>query len=55
VAIALLVVDDRAVDADWIELHVLQAEWDILRVLPDVKMRDIPKALLTDQPLPGAL
>ena len=48
VAIALLVVDDRAVDADWIELHVLQAEWDILRVLPDVKTRDIPKGLFSE-------
>jgi hypothetical protein len=32
-------VDDRAVDPDWIELHVLQAEFD---------MRDIPKGLLSE-------
>jgi hypothetical protein len=29
-------------------LHVLQVEFDILRVLPDVKMRDIPKGLLSE-------
>jgi hypothetical protein len=50
VAIALLMVDDRAVDADWIELLVLQVEFDILRALPDVSMRDIPKGLLADTP-----
>jgi hypothetical protein len=45
VAIALLPVDDRAVDSDFLELHVFQEEFDILRVLPDVQMRDIPLAI----------
>jgi hypothetical protein len=45
VAIAMLPVDDRAVDSDFLELHVFQEEFDILRALPHVQMRDIPLAI----------
>lgn len=42
VAIALLPVDDRATDGDFIELKIHEDEFELLRKLPDVTLRDIP-------------
>lgn len=45
VAIAALPVDDRAIDADFVELPVFEDEFEALRHCPDVRMRDIPPML----------
>jgi hypothetical protein len=45
VAIALLPVDADTVDAEAVEVKVFEDEFEALRALPDVKMRDIPASL----------
>ena len=45
IAIALCPVDDRAVDADFIDLKIFDDEFEVLRKCPDIKLRDIPKMI----------
>jgi hypothetical protein len=45
IAIALCPVDDQAVEAELIELKIVDDEFEVLRKCPDVKLRDMPKAI----------
>lgn len=49
-AIVMFPVDDEDHEHDYVELQVTDDEFEILRSLPDLKIRDLPKAMLTERP-----
>lgn len=48
-AIIMFPVDDQDYEGDYVELHVVDEEFEMLRTLPDLKVRDLPKAMLGEK------
>lgn len=44
-AIVMFPVDDNDYEPDYVELHVTEEEFELIRNLPDLKIRDVPKSI----------